>query len=170
MKTAWELKQTQLTELTNILVHENYTETGLATGNSKIKEAFEGLSDYIEKANKTAWEEKSELKDHSNELEDLKVQVETHSCNCVWGQWQQWSPCTKTCGSGLQSRSRKVKVDAINGGTCFEHNHEQILCNESCCRKLKAPYISWKPERFLYTVSVSGNLKLYRNRSGFLKM
>ena len=52
VKLAWELKQKQLKELATILTHENYTETGLATGNDSLADTCKGLDEYIDNANK----------------------------------------------------------------------------------------------------------------------
>ena len=39
--------------------------------------------------------------------------------DCQWSEWQ-YSPCSKTCGSGVQVISRTEKVKPLNGGLpCF---------------------------------------------------
>jgi hypothetical protein len=39
--------------------------------------------------------------------------------HCDVSSWNSWSTCTKTCGVGMQSRSRSVKMHAMHGGyTC----------------------------------------------------
>ena len=38
--------------------------------------------------------------------------------NCVWASWSSWSTCSITCGTGTQSRSRRIQSLQQNGGTC----------------------------------------------------
>ena len=136
MKLAWELKQQQLKDLTAILVHENYTETGLARGIDKVADACNGLDDYITKANKTAFDEKLELDKHLKEVEDEKVRLDTHPCPCIWAAWSEWDSCSKTCGGGTKKSTRNIEKEAKNNGT---HCHGAFNKSESChlkhCRK-----------------------------------
>ena len=71
VKLAWELKQKQLKELATILTHENYTETGLATGNDSLADTCKGLDEYIDNANKTAWHEEKRRKRWTWSLRNL---------------------------------------------------------------------------------------------------
>nr|XP_039248800.1 fibrillin-3-like [Styela clava] len=54
--------------------------------------------------------------------------------NCVWGEWGNWTSCTKTCDGGYQYRERQVAVAALCGGKeCIGQNEEIEICNEQCC-------------------------------------
>ena len=54
--------------------------------------------------------------------------------NCVWGTWDTWATCSKTCGGGVQVRTRKVDTHEENGGTaCSGLSTEQQNCNTGTC-------------------------------------
>ena len=54
--------------------------------------------------------------------------------DCEWSQWQRWSGCSKTCGGGSRSRSRKVEIQAENGGQTCEGDSFQIEdCSTNGC-------------------------------------
>jgi hypothetical protein len=59
--------------------------------------------------------------------------------HCQMGTWGSYTPCTKTCGSGTQTRTRQIDVHMEYDGTpCNSHDHDthttdSALCNESCC-------------------------------------
>ena len=54
--------------------------------------------------------------------------------NCVWGTWDSWATCSKTCGGGVQVRTRKVDSHEENGGTaCSVSSTEQQSCNTATC-------------------------------------
>ena len=54
--------------------------------------------------------------------------------NCAWGSWDTWATCSKTCGGGLQVRTRKVDTHEENGGTaCSGLSSEQQNCNTGTC-------------------------------------
>eukprot|EP00397_Hematodinium_sp_SG-2012_P001492 GEMP01001495.1.p1 GENE.GEMP01001495.1~~GEMP01001495.1.p1 ORF type:complete len:1042 (+),score=197.84 GEMP01001495.1:242-3367(+) len=36
--------------------------------------------------------------------------------DCLWNEWQSWSACSRTCGSGEKSRSRLIKIAPRDGG------------------------------------------------------
>ena len=54
--------------------------------------------------------------------------------DCVWGAYDAWSTCSKTCGGGVQIRTRKVDTHAENGGAaCTGLSSEQQDCNTGTC-------------------------------------
>ena len=63
------------------------------------------------------------------------------SCNmqncgidCVWGSWGEWSTCSKTCGWGVKSLSRKVARPASDGGkNCEGSGVKREACNVQAC-------------------------------------
>jgi len=59
----------------------------------------------------------------------------THGCpvNCVVNSWGAWSKCSKGCGSGLQTRSRSVKVQSQHGGTKCPALKATQKCNTHGC-------------------------------------
>ena len=63
-------------------------------------------------------------------------QCNTQCCrvDCRWGGWSQFQPCSKTCGSGVQHRGRKIVVQASCGGRhCVGSASESRTCNTNCC-------------------------------------
>mmetsp|Transcript_94511 Transcript_94511/g.282187 ORF Transcript_94511/g.282187 Transcript_94511/m.282187 type:complete len:189 (-) Transcript_94511:90-656(-) len=71
-----------------------------------------------------------------------KDQTELGTCNldpcpvdCKWGKWAKWTQCTKTCGTGKQSRDRKRHREKYGGRPCKGNWIEETTCNEISCRK-----------------------------------
>ena len=65
--------------------------------------------------------------------------VETRRCNahscaipCVVGAWNAWTACTKSCGTGSQTRSRSLRQPE-NGGKKCPHRNEARSCNDHAC-------------------------------------
>ena len=55
----------------------------------------------------------------------------------VDGEWSSWTygPCSKTCGGGIQTLTRKCnnpKPDC-GGNTCYGSSYRQKGCNPDCC-------------------------------------
>ena len=49
--------------------------------------------------------------------------------DCVWGPWSTWSFCSKLCGVGTNTRSRKkIKIEQ-NGGNCSGSERDNKFCN-----------------------------------------
>jgi len=142
---AWHLKQEQYKVLKGVLDHENYTVTGLSTGNDKVQDTCEGLAEYIDVSNKTAHIEKVELDEHLQEVLDDQVKIDTHPCPCIWGQWEEWSTCSTTCEAGLRYREREVEKPAINNGTeCLGSSDENQACNDEVCCPVNCEWGQWE--------------------------
>ncbi|KAF6034804.1 hypothetical protein EB796_006882 [Bugula neritina] len=55
-----------------------------------------------------------------------------------WGSWSSWSRCSKTCGTGTQSRSRRclTRYGYHHGSSsrgCYGKSYETRYCNYGCC-------------------------------------
>ena len=136
VETSHKLKQEQLKELKKVLHDEQWSDTGLSTGNDKVDDECKGLDEYIKKANETATEEDEDIKEHIKEVEDAKEKMNSHPCPCVWGPWSDWTECSKTCEAGSRHRGRQIEKEAINNGTeCTGEELEEEVCNDVCCRK-----------------------------------
>jgi len=67
--------------------------------------------------------------------------IQTVSCpynycpvNCELSAWDAWTPCTQTCGGGVQSRDREVAIAAGYGGLdCTGNMTQTQTCNTQCC-------------------------------------
>jgi len=164
VELGWELKQEQLKDLLDILHHENYTNSGLSTGNTGVDNLCQGLQEYIEKVNGTAWKvEKPELEDHLQEVVDIKMDIETHPCPCLWSSWETWSVCSTTCEAGSRYRQREIEKEAINNGTeCMGDGEDREGCNEDVCCPINCVWSTWDE----WNACPSGcNQKTIRTRS-----
>lgn len=52
-----------------------------------------------------------------------------------WNSWSVWSPCTKTCGSGLRARNRDCNnpVPSNGGKACAGDPSDFQACNPTAC-------------------------------------
>ena len=55
------------------------------------------------------------------------------SVDCQWAGWNQYTACSKTCGSGTQSRSRTKTVTEQYDGTCIGLSSKTRSCNTQNC-------------------------------------
>ena len=54
--------------------------------------------------------------------------------DCEWSDYSVWSQCSKTCGGGIQARSRYVKRPAVGGGkNCTGEPKEERDCGKDSC-------------------------------------
>jgi len=53
--------------------------------------------------------------------------------DCQVSDWEPWSECTKSCGAGTTTRSRKVTSYNVNGGKACQHLDETDDCNTHEC-------------------------------------
>ena len=64
--------------------------------------------------------------------------------NGYWSKWSQWSPCTKSCASGMTTRDRTC-TEPQNGGKPCPGNHMEItFCNTASCPiKVDGNWTQW---------------------------
>jgi hypothetical protein len=57
------------------------------------------------------------------------------SCDaqCTMEDWDDWSECSVSCGVGVQSREREVKVSRVDNQELCPHTHETKECFEGAC-------------------------------------
>ena len=55
------------------------------------------------------------------------------SVNCQWGEWNEDSKCSKTCGVGTQTRSRAEIMTEKYGGKCDGSSTQTIPCKTKEC-------------------------------------
>ncbi|KAE8595015.1 hypothetical protein XENTR_v10015432 [Xenopus tropicalis] len=67
---------------------------------------------------------------------DGKINCDESDCpvNCGWSAWSHWTPCDRTCGSGVQERFRSpTNPPSANGGApCDGDTREVRECFSSC--------------------------------------
>jgi hypothetical protein len=58
--------------------------------------------------------------------------------DCVWGEYDEWSTCSATCGGGSKTRTRAEAITASNGGApCIGSATETGPCNPDECPSSK---------------------------------
>ena len=63
----------------------------------------------------------------------IPINYDDIEVDCIWGTWESWSPCTKTCGGGTRTKNRTKSITEAYGGTCFGNWTETQACNEQNC-------------------------------------
>ena len=59
--------------------------------------------------------------------------------DCKHSSWGEWSKCSKSCGNGLQERTRTIVTEAQNGGkACVGNTKDTRLCNNRGCPGIKS--------------------------------
>jgi len=81
--------------------------------------------------------------------------TESKNCNeqpcqrdCAWAPFAEWTPCSKSCGTGAQTRSRIQLQSAANGGhDCEGLGTESRNCNTQPCpiSCVWSPFSAWTP-------------------------
>ena len=63
------------------------------------------------------------------------VACNTHNCpiDGVWSEWSVFSDCSKSCGGGLQSRTRTCTPPLYGGKDCEGSTIETVSCNTQVC-------------------------------------
>ena len=60
--------------------------------------------------------------------------LKSQATDCKQSSWGEWSKCSKSCGKGVQERTRTIVTPAKNGGkACSVPNKEGKACNTEAC-------------------------------------
>ena len=59
------------------------------------------------------------------------------SVDCKVGPWNNWEPCSVTCGKGKKSRNREILKNPVNGGTPCQETVEFADCTTRTCNLSK---------------------------------
>ena len=55
--------------------------------------------------------------------------------DCIWSLWSNWSPCTASCGQGVQKATRTISQQAENNGKeCRGSNTKRKNCIDQPCQ------------------------------------
>ena len=52
---------------------------------------------------------------------------------CKWAEWQDWSACSQSCGTGKMVRVRVKELEEKNGGVCKGKYRFETICNTNLC-------------------------------------
>jgi len=76
--------------------------------------------------------------DPTSELRGCNTQGCESSVDCRWGDWVEWSACSRTCGGGEKLRSRLIEAAPRKGGKmCEPHTMSEIEpCNAHSCAEV----------------------------------
>ena len=74
------------------------------------------------------------------------VEVEYPTEKPKWGDWQDWTVCSKKCGGGISYRKRKCIPSKCpyadpTYNKCDGTDYEEKKCNEKCCPGLLAKHL-----------------------------
>ena len=86
----------------------------------------------------------SNSRNHTRKCILIFRQVQASSYQClfcfqvdgIWSGWSNWTVCSKSCGSGLQYRTRKCQflpAGAPHAASCVGLPSEQQACNTDLC-------------------------------------
>ena len=114
-------------KIRDILHHDDYKNiTGLHSA----------LDDYLTLQEQQADEEDARLKLEEAEVIAEEDILNTHPCDCIWSEWQEWDSCTVSCGGGSKKRQRTVLRNATNNGKpCEGGVWNTSTCNLDPCRE-----------------------------------
>lgn len=61
--------------------------------------------------------------------------AEIHPIDGGWGNWSDWSQCTRTCGGGISTQTRDCNhpVPANGGLFCTGERRRYTICNKTPC-------------------------------------
>ncbi|XP_065909530.1 SCO-spondin-like isoform X2 [Dysidea avara] len=73
-----------------------------------------------------------------NDYEEKKCNDQCCPEKPYWGDWENWSICSKKCGSGISYRKRKCLPSKCpysdpQYNKCYGNDYEEKKCNEQCC-------------------------------------
>jgi len=67
-------------------------------------------------------------------FEEENCNIAGCSVDCKWDTWGAWSPCTKTCGTGVTTRTRtEAQKVQFGGAHCIGGPEENKTCNTHGC-------------------------------------
>jgi hypothetical protein len=76
-----------------------------------------------------------------SESQPCNTQACINPVNCEVSAWTDWGACSKSCGSGEQTRTRTLTKQPANGGSACPVLSESQPCNTQSC-STSVPYIS----------------------------
>jgi len=76
--------------------------------------------------------------------------IKTRACGTAyhhgkWGPYSAWSPCSVTCGQGIQTAKRECMAGNICGAPCVGPNTKTRACGTAYLHSKWGPYGAWSP-------------------------
>ena len=64
--------------------------------------------------------------------------------NCKWSAYSKWTKCSRSCGGGIRTSTRKIEQEALNGGTpCIGEATRNETCNSDICPGISINIFWW---------------------------
>ncbi|XP_053120701.1 SCO-spondin-like [Hemicordylus capensis] len=93
--------------------------------------------------------------------------------NCGWSAWSPWTPCSRSCGVGMQQRFRSPSNPAAaNGGAPCQGDVQEVReCHTACIPEMASPWSNWTPwspcsKTCFYATDGVGVKKRFRHCNG----
>ncbi|XP_069018910.1 spondin-1-like [Embiotoca jacksoni] len=80
---------------------------------------------------------------HTEETEKCVVNDECSPSSCVVTEWNEWDPCSATCGIGMRRRERMVKMPPVDGSMCKTEVAEVEKCMTPECHAVPCVLSPW---------------------------
>ncbi|XP_013913582.1 PREDICTED: SCO-spondin-like [Thamnophis sirtalis] len=106
---------------------------------------------------------------------DGTVTCDTVSCpvKCGWSAWSPWTPCSRSCGVGMQQRFRSPSNPAAaNGGAPCQGDAQEVReCLTICTTEIPLLWSDWTPwspcsKTCFYAPDLVGTRKRFRHCNG----
>ncbi|XP_015268441.1 PREDICTED: SCO-spondin [Gekko japonicus] len=106
---------------------------------------------------------------------DGTVTCDSVACpvNCGWSAWSPWTPCSRSCGVGMQQRFRSPSNPApANGGAPCQGDAQEVHeCHTACVSEIPSTWSDWTPwspcsKTCFYAMDGVGVRKRFRHCNG----